>query len=119
VLSNREAARLHSFPDWFRVHSTKWHGFRQIGNAVVPLVGRAVGASVVAALGVRPETPTEPLALGDVALLRMTMSQAASHFDADEAFMPAKRNRGASPGALPAADLAGEPTRPVSELVSA
>ncbi|HEY9702998.1 MAG TPA: DNA cytosine methyltransferase, partial [Allocoleopsis sp.] len=26
----REAARLHSYPDWFRFHVTKWHGFRQI-----------------------------------------------------------------------------------------
>ena len=23
----REAARLHSYPDWFRFHVTKWHGF--------------------------------------------------------------------------------------------
>lgn len=30
----REMARLHGFPDWFRFHSTKWHGARQIGNAV-------------------------------------------------------------------------------------
>ncbi len=33
----REAARLHSYPDWFRFHVTKWHGFRQIGNSVPPL----------------------------------------------------------------------------------
>ena len=32
-LTVREAARLHSFPDWFRLHRTKWHGFRQVGNA--------------------------------------------------------------------------------------
>ena len=25
----REAARLHSYPDWFSVPRTKWHGFRQ------------------------------------------------------------------------------------------
>ena len=30
----REMARLHGFPDWFRPHATKWHGARQIGNAV-------------------------------------------------------------------------------------
>lgn len=121
VLSNREAARLHSFPDWFRVHATKWHGFRQIGNAVVPLVGRAVGAAVVSALGLRPAAPTEPLPLGDVALLRMTMGQAANHFDADAAFLPAKRTRGAVPGAVPAeaTDLPDEPTQAVGELVTA
>ena len=38
----REAARLHSFSDWFQFHPTKWHGFRQIGNSVPPLLARAV-----------------------------------------------------------------------------
>lgn len=43
----REAARLHSFPDWFTFHPTKWHGFRQVGNAVPPLLARAVANEVV------------------------------------------------------------------------
>jgi len=47
VITVREAARLHSFPDWFRLHATKWHGFRQVGNAVAPLVGRAIGNTVI------------------------------------------------------------------------
>ncbi|MDY6992450.1 MAG: DNA cytosine methyltransferase [Pseudomonadota bacterium] len=42
----REGARLHSFPDWFQFHHTKWHGFRQIGNAVPPLLARAVAKKV-------------------------------------------------------------------------
>jgi DNA (cytosine-5)-methyltransferase 1 len=42
-ISVREAARLHSFPDWFEFHPTKWHGFRQIGNSVPPLLARGVG----------------------------------------------------------------------------
>lgn len=46
----REAARLHSFPDWFRFHPTKWHGFRQIGNSVPPLLARAVASSIARAL---------------------------------------------------------------------
>ena len=33
-LTVREMARLHGFPDWFRFQHTKWHGARQIGNAV-------------------------------------------------------------------------------------
>jgi len=37
VITVREAARIHSYPDWFRFHATKWHGFRQIGNSVPPL----------------------------------------------------------------------------------
>jgi len=46
----REGARLHSFPDWFEFHSTKWHGFRQVGNSVPPLLARAVARSVYYAL---------------------------------------------------------------------
>jgi DNA (cytosine-5)-methyltransferase 1 len=99
VISNREAARLHSFPDWFRLHATKWHGFRQIGNAVAPLVGRAVGAEIVGALRVAPPCPTEAIQLGDIDLLGLTMSQAARRFDAEEAHIPAKRTRGALPRA--------------------
>ena len=36
----REAARLHSFPDWFEFQGTRWHGFRQIGNSVPPMLAR-------------------------------------------------------------------------------
>lgn len=107
VLSNREAARLHSFPDWFRTHTTKWHGFRQIGNAVAPLVGRAVGAQIVQALGVAPQRPLAVVELGDLKLLRMTMSQAADHFGASTAEIPAKRTRGAQPRAKPALPAVG------------
>ncbi len=42
----REAARLHSFPDWFRFHSTRWHAFRQIGNSVPPRLARCVAEMV-------------------------------------------------------------------------
>lgn len=45
----REAARLHSFPDWFEFHDTKWHGFMQIGNSVPPRLARAVALEVVRA----------------------------------------------------------------------
>lgn len=47
VISVREAARLHSFPDWFRFHETKWHAWREIGNSVPPLLGRAIAKQVV------------------------------------------------------------------------
>lgn len=47
----REAARLHSFPDWFCFHATKWHSFRQIGNSVPPLLARAIGRAVRDATG--------------------------------------------------------------------
>ncbi len=80
VLTVREAARLHSYPDWFRLHSTKWHGFRQIGNSVPPLLGRTVASSIVQALGVIPTKPEETIKLGDPALLSMNMGQAAEYF---------------------------------------
>ena len=88
VLSVREAARLHSFPDWFRLHWTKWHGFRQVGNALPPRVGRAVAREIVRALELTPSKPSVAVALGDPALLSMENLQAAQRFGADAARMP-------------------------------
>lgn len=76
----REMARLHGFPDWFRFNETKWHGARQIGNSVPPPLARAVAEMVMQALGLVPERPTTPLDLGEPALVRMTVLQAAAHF---------------------------------------
>lgn len=80
VLTVREAARLHSYPDWFRLHATKWHGFRQIGNSVPPLLGRAVATSVINALGISPQKPQTSISLGNTSLLNMNMGQAAAYF---------------------------------------
>jgi len=77
----REMARLHGFPDWFRFHETKWHGARQIGNAVPPPLARAVASEVIRAIGHAPQRPESIIQLGDSALLRMDMSEAATHFD--------------------------------------
>ena len=49
-ISAREAARLHSIPDWFQFHGTRWHDFRQIGNSVPPLLARAVAVEILKAL---------------------------------------------------------------------
>lgn len=80
VLTVREAARLHSYPDWFRMHITKWHGFRQIGNSVPPLLGRAVASSIIQALGITPSKPKGTMKLGDPKLLAMNMGEAAAYF---------------------------------------
>lgn len=77
----REMARLHGFPDWFRLQATKWHGARQIGNAVPPPLARAVAGSVMQALGANPTRPAEPMPLGDPSLLYLEMSAAAEHFE--------------------------------------
>jgi DNA (cytosine-5)-methyltransferase 1 len=50
TLSVREAARLQSFPDSFRFAGAMNAAFRQIGNAVPPLLGKAVGAALKADL---------------------------------------------------------------------
>jgi DNA (cytosine-5)-methyltransferase 1 len=82
VISVREAARLHSFPDWFRFHATKWHGFRQVGNAVPPLLGRALGQQVIAALDVCPPIPTELIVPGCTQLLQLTLVRASRYWQA-------------------------------------
>ncbi|WP_439671223.1 Type II methyltransferase M-XorII [Cupriavidus necator] len=80
VLTVREAARLHSYPDWFRTHVTKWHGFRQIGNSVPPKLGRAVASAIMSALGQTATKPQEALELGNQSLLSMNMGEAATNF---------------------------------------
>ena len=50
VISVREAARLQSFPDGFRFAGTMNPAFRQIGNAVPPLLAFAVAEQVKASL---------------------------------------------------------------------
>jgi DNA (cytosine-5)-methyltransferase 1 len=77
----REMARLHGFPDWFRFNVTKWHGARQIGNAVPPPLARAVAAQVLKALGITPTKPTHLIELGDPKLLEMDISAASAHFN--------------------------------------
>lgn len=82
VITVREAARLHSFPDWFRFHSTKWHGFRQIGNSVPPLLGRAVASQIVRAMGLEVKKPRAFIDMNERPndLLSMEMRSASAYF---------------------------------------
>ena len=112
TLSIREAARVQSFPDDFRFAGQPTHRFRQIGNAVPPLLAQAVGNSLFCALEASPveepighgESIREPLLdwsesmpehpwrrtssdpwhvlLGELLLGRLTAGQAASAFPA-------------------------------------
>jgi len=76
----REMARLHGFPDWFRLHATKWHGARQIGNAVPPPMARAIAEKVIQALGIEQTTPETTLELGPSRLLTLDLSEASAHY---------------------------------------
>jgi DNA (cytosine-5)-methyltransferase 1 len=98
VITVREAARLHSFPDWFRLHPTKWHGFRQVGNALPPLLGQAVAAEIIRGLGVSPARPTTAIDLGDPVVLGAGMLDAAEHFGADPETVPGNHTRVKSGG---------------------
>jgi DNA (cytosine-5)-methyltransferase 1 len=46
-LSIREAARIQSFPDWFRFAGFKTSAFRQIGEAVPPFIGEAIAKKIL------------------------------------------------------------------------
>lgn len=76
----REMARLHGFPDWFRFNGTKWHGARQIGNAVPPPLARAVATQIMVALGKTPRRSSKTIALGEERLLQFDLSQASAYF---------------------------------------
>jgi DNA (cytosine-5)-methyltransferase 1 len=94
VITVREAARLHSFPDWFRFNVTKWHGFQQIGNSVPPLLAEAIAYEVIHALGRSPQknmARPEPR-LDD--LLTLTLVEAAKHYGMDPADLPKSSRSG-------------------------
>jgi DNA (cytosine-5)-methyltransferase 1 len=55
ALSVREFARLHSFPDCYRfMHGDRHSRYQQVGNAVPPLLAKAIGMAIMPIL--RPES---------------------------------------------------------------
>ena len=57
TLTVREAARIQSFPDHFRFSGPPSAAFKQIGNAVPPMVAAAVGRSIRSALATGDPMP--------------------------------------------------------------
>ncbi len=63
TISVREAARLQSFPDGFRLSGTMNPAFKQIGNAVPPLLAKAIATQMMQTLkpaANNTETADEP-----------------------------------------------------------
>ncbi len=88
VITVREAARLHSFPDWFAFHVAKWHALREVGNSVPPRLAAAVARTVIVSLGARPRVPTTAYSLGPDELLAFPLQAAADHFGVDRSVLP-------------------------------
>lgn len=86
----REAARLHSYPDWFRFHKTIWHGFRQVGNSVPPLLAKAVACQIIQIMKCNPTLDENIYNLGDEKLLQFNMTKASEYYNAN-AIEPRKK----------------------------
>jgi DNA (cytosine-5)-methyltransferase 1 len=65
MISIREAARLQSFPDAFLFAGNMGDCFRQIGNAVPPLLARAVAQAVLRTLDRKITDGTGAVTAGD------------------------------------------------------
>lgn len=93
-ISIREGARLHTFPDWFQFHRTIWHGFREIGNAVVPFLALALGLEIRKCLNVDiSQLDIYNLPQIKEQLLSFNMTQARKYWGFDHIVI-AKRKRG-------------------------
>lgn len=93
VITVREAARLHGYPDWFRFHTTNWHGHRQVGNSVPPPLARAAAIALLKSLGHSPGALRATVALGDASLVTLSRTRAQPVMDALVEELPATRIR--------------------------
>lgn len=66
TISVREAARLQTFPDRVRFAGPPTAAFRQIGNAVPPLLGLKLGSTVLSSLQRAERDPVSTTELGSV-----------------------------------------------------
>ena len=64
----REAARLQSFHDGFIFKSSEWQQLKQIGNAVPPLLGYALGSLAQALLAAVDDGTMKPKSKRKIAI---------------------------------------------------
>ena len=72
-LSVREGARLQSFPDWYKFSGSEGSQFNQVGNAVPPLLAKAVALEVMKCLDSTNASNT-PLGTGRIARGQLSLS---------------------------------------------
>jgi DNA (cytosine-5)-methyltransferase 1 len=88
----REAARLHSFPDWFQFHRTIWHGFREVGNAVAPLLAKCLGESLIKAMNIdSSRLSTMDCSTVEINHLTYSMTQASDYWGVDRNIIPVRK----------------------------
>jgi len=84
TLTIREAARIQTFPDSYRFCGFPRHAFKQIGEAVPPLLGKAVGLEVLKALVLNVKQRSSPTTRDTVRALTDWYEK----LDASEAKLP-------------------------------
>jgi DNA (cytosine-5)-methyltransferase 1 len=105
TLSVREAARLQTFPDWFRFAGQPSHRLAQIGNAVPPLAAEAVGTALLDSMHGRERERADYAGAREL-LLEWNARQPAHPW----------RRRGTEPWLVLAAELSLERAGPVDQL---